>query len=685
MSGNPAIESDADFSDELPPGTQLLSGQYTINSYLNHGGFGITYLATDSLSRQVVIKECFPGTLCRRSRLAVQPRSRAHVKDLQDVVRLFVKEAQSLSRVDHPNIVGVHQVFEDHGTAYMALDYVKGRDLLSYIEDGRKKLSPTQISQILLKLLDAVRFVHDAGLLHRDISPDNIILTEALEPILIDFGAAREQATKATQALSALRVVKDGYSPQEFYLAGSMQAPSSDLYSLAATFYHLIAGGAPPDSQLRITAHVAQEPDPYVPLGQRTHAFSESFCAAIDRAMAILPQDRLQSATEWKNLIKAAPVQISPAVEVAAAKPVEVAQAAPTRANDFSAAEVISQPVSIGKQDAVAKAVAAAEAAKPVSTKGKAQSMSTPMPKMHIKTQKKRGLSQRIPALLMGGAAAAVLVGGALLAPQSDAPAASQPLASEQAVLTATPERVLSPAAPEAPAAVAEATVAEAPEQVATPAPAPVVAEAPAAPTDAALMPGSVAPAMLSTTYAEGRILLDWQAVLPLALAEDATLASATDRLPAGVQLVAVNGQPVTDRASADATIARVAGLSDGTRADLALTWSNVETGAEMTMDLSAAIAYRTTFDNGLEFTTRHEENGWITEVVAAPAGTNMELQIGDIIVALVPDNTRIDGGASLAEVTASALAADRDALQFAVRRNGALWIADLDLSRVQG
>ncbi|MEO0932139.1 MAG: serine/threonine-protein kinase, partial [Pseudomonadota bacterium] len=244
MSSHSVVDIDPDFSEELPAGTQLLSGQYTIESYLNHGGFGITYLATDSLSRQVVIKECFPGTLCRRSRLAVQARSRAHVKDLQGVVRLFVKEAKSLSKLEHPNIVGVHQVFEDHGTAYMALDYVRGSDLLSYIDGAERRLSPAQIKTVLEKVLDAVRFVHDAGLLHRDISPDNIILTEALEPILIDFGAAREQATKATQALSALRVVKDGYSPQEFYLAGSTQAPSSDLYSLAATFYHLIAGEA---------------------------------------------------------------------------------------------------------------------------------------------------------------------------------------------------------------------------------------------------------------------------------------------------------------------------------------------------------------------------------------------------------------------------------------------------------
>lgn len=249
----PLMQDNADdkdsFIDELKPGTKLLHGQYVIDSFLNAGGFGITYLARDSLDRKIVIKECFPGAFCRRSRYIVQARSRAHQNELKSIVRLFVQEARSLAKLSHPNIVGVHQVFEDNDTAYMALDFVEGRDLLDTIEDPKNGLTPAQIKALLKDMLDAVGFIHDQGILHRDISPDNILIGKDMRPVLIDFGAAREEATKQSRVLSALRVVKDGYSPQEFYIAGSDQGPSSDLYALAATFHHLIAKDVPPNSQ----------------------------------------------------------------------------------------------------------------------------------------------------------------------------------------------------------------------------------------------------------------------------------------------------------------------------------------------------------------------------------------------------------------------------------------------------
>ncbi len=291
------------FVDELKPGTKLMHGQYTIDRFLNAGGFGITYLAKDSLDRKVVIKECFPGAFCRRSRYVVQARSRAHQNELKSIVRLFVQEARSLAKLDHPNIVGVHQVFEDNETAYMALDFVEGRDLLDTIEDPNHGLTPPQIKKILKEVLGAVGFIHDQGILHRDISPDNILINEQLHPVLIDFGAAREEATKQSRVLSALRVVKDGYSPQEFYIAGSEQSPSSDLYALAASFHHLIAGDVPPNSQARLAAIASGEPDPYVPLIGNYDDYEDDVLAAIDKALAVLPKDRLQSAQDWINMM----------------------------------------------------------------------------------------------------------------------------------------------------------------------------------------------------------------------------------------------------------------------------------------------------------------------------------------------------------------------------------------------
>ncbi len=306
------------FVDELKPGTKLMHGQYTIESFLNAGGFGITYLAKDSLDRKIVIKECFPGAFCRRSRYVVQARSRAHQNELKSIVRLFVQEARSLAKLDHPNIVGVHQVFEDNDTAYMALDFVEGRDLLDTIEDPNHTLTPPQIKIILKEVLGAVGFIHDQGILHRDISPDNILINQDLHPVLIDFGAAREEATKQSRVLSALRVVKDGYSPQEFYIAGSEQSPSSDLYALAASFYHLINKDVPPNSQARLAAIASGDADPYEPLAGRFPDYDDNFLAAIDKALAVLPKDRLQSAKAWIDMMEGSSGNVT-ALNVAAA------------------------------------------------------------------------------------------------------------------------------------------------------------------------------------------------------------------------------------------------------------------------------------------------------------------------------------------------------------------------------
>lgn len=316
-------EDDGDFIDELKPGTKLLHGQYVITQFLNSGGFGITYLAKDSLDRTVVIKECFPGTFCRRSATIVRARSRAHQGEFRSVVRLFIQEARSLAKLNHPNIVGVHQVFEDNDTAYMAIDFIDGADMLDLLQKEGKKFSPEEIVTYLRKLLGAVGFIHKGGLLHRDISPDNILVNQQNEPILIDFGAAREQASKNSRALSALRVVKDGYSPQEFYVGGTTQGPFSDLYALGASFYHLITGDPPPDSQRRLAAVAEGSNDPYKALAGRFDGYPPGFLEAIDKALAILPRERLQSADEWLAAFDRP--EPEPVAETRRARPVEPA------------------------------------------------------------------------------------------------------------------------------------------------------------------------------------------------------------------------------------------------------------------------------------------------------------------------------------------------------------------------
>ena len=303
MNKEVVIEADRANYEALAPGSKLLSGQYEILRYLSSGGFGITYLARDSLNRTVVIKECFPEAFCNRVNRSVRARTQNYVDDFKSIVRLFIREAHALSRLSHSSVVGVHQVFEDNETAYMALDLVDGRDLLDIIESPDRVMRPEQVRDLTLRLLDAIGHVHSQDMLHRDISPDNILLDTSGRPVLIDFGAAREEASRKSRVLSAVLVVKDGYSPQEFYVAGSQQLPCSDLYALAATLSHLISGEAPPHSQARLAALASNQPDLYRPLLGRFPEYDDAFLQAIDKAMNIVPSERLQSAEEWALMI----------------------------------------------------------------------------------------------------------------------------------------------------------------------------------------------------------------------------------------------------------------------------------------------------------------------------------------------------------------------------------------------
>lgn len=298
------ITQDDGETDELAPGTSLLHGQYIVERYLVRGGFGVTYLARDSLERRVVIKECFPATICHRRHGQVAARLRDQARQFDAICRHFLREARRLARLSHPHIVGVHQVFEENGTAYMALDYLDGIDLLTVIEEEPERLTPALIHDLMMQALKAVRYIHGKDILHRDISPDNFLLDWDNHLTLIDFGAAREHMTKAHRALSALLAVKDGYSPQEFYLSGVSQTQASDLYALGATFYHVITGEAPPHSQDRLAAIAADAADPYLPLAGRIDGFGLTFLQMIDKALEVFPENRVQSANDWLNAIE---------------------------------------------------------------------------------------------------------------------------------------------------------------------------------------------------------------------------------------------------------------------------------------------------------------------------------------------------------------------------------------------
>ena len=308
-------------AEYLPPGTGLLFGQYTIAGYLNCGGFGITYLALDSLKRKVAVKECFPSELCYRLGNEMRPQKPAYKSEVDSIVTHFIKEAQRLASLKHDNIVHVHQIFEENATAYMVMDYIDGPDLLD-IADGHAPVpAPSEIEEMTVKLLRAIAFVHGRGVLHRDISPDNILVGPGCEPILIDFGSAQQVSDRSPRRPSRLRSVKDGYSPQEFYIPGREQGTWSDLYSLAASLHHVIVGSAPEDGQTRLAEIAANEPDPYKPLAGRIAHFSPRFLKAIDKALQVLPQNRIQTAEDWLTYIGAPVEDPAKVAEREASKP----------------------------------------------------------------------------------------------------------------------------------------------------------------------------------------------------------------------------------------------------------------------------------------------------------------------------------------------------------------------------
>lgn len=288
-----------DIAIHLSSGTRLLRGQYKIERKIGQGGFGITYLARDSLNRRVVIKECFPANFCIRKGNVVHTNSEQEAEHFAALLKQFKAEARRVAALDHPGIVGVHQVFAENQTGYLAMELLDGIDLMTLAESDPGRLTSEVVRNVLDQVLDAVRYMHDQGILHRDIAPDNLILGDGNEVTLIDFGAADASFEKQKIPDPKIIAVKDGFSPYEFYVRNRSQTLSSDLFSLGATFYFLISGEAPPDSQSRMEAVSLGQPDPYVPLLHAGWDHDPRILQAIDLSLSLDEGARLQSAEDW--------------------------------------------------------------------------------------------------------------------------------------------------------------------------------------------------------------------------------------------------------------------------------------------------------------------------------------------------------------------------------------------------
>lgn len=280
-------------SQTLRLGTQLRD--YEILSVLGSGGFGITYKARDKrLDTIVALKEYFPVQLAtRQDDQTVVSRASVAGDGLYDWgLEKFRHEGVSLAKVAHPNIVGVNHIFEANNTSYMVLDYIDGQSMVAWLRSRGSPPSQEQLEDLLWPLFNATRAIHEHDLLHRDIAPKNIMLTKSMDPILIDFGAARHLVAQHSRTLA--HVYTPGYAACEQY-SNKGQGAWTDIYALAATIYDAITGRPPPDGLERVME------DRCVPaVKAAAGAYSQQFLAAIDWGLKPMPKDRPQSIDEWE-------------------------------------------------------------------------------------------------------------------------------------------------------------------------------------------------------------------------------------------------------------------------------------------------------------------------------------------------------------------------------------------------
>jgi serine/threonine protein kinase len=266
-------------------------------SCIGSGGFGTIYLATNSLNRRMVLKECFPVGLCVRDGRQVRATSPQFAGAFEAIKKQFHNEARHLASLEHPNIVEVHQVFEENNTVYIVLSEVKAKDFVNMVASDPKCITPELLRTITNQSLNVLEFIHECGFLHRDISPDNLMLDDKGHLSLVDFGAVRQVDGKANAGLFA---VKDGFSPPEFYSRKGLHTYASDLYALGATLHYLVTGSAPACSMTRLESLKTGKGDTYLPLSRANSDHDPAILQSIDQALIFRQSKRLQSVAEWR-------------------------------------------------------------------------------------------------------------------------------------------------------------------------------------------------------------------------------------------------------------------------------------------------------------------------------------------------------------------------------------------------
>jgi serine/threonine protein kinase len=282
----------------LPAGTVIR--EWRLEDVLGVGGFGIVYKGRGIYFGELVaIKEYFPSSISERDAEDTVVPIGSDVEEVHALgLKKFVEEAKLLWNLStptrHPNIVSVRSLFEVHGTAYMVMDFEDGVSLSRLLKDGRR-FNERSLWNIIRPVSEGLDRAHRVGVLHRDIKPPNILITEDSRPVLIDFGSARFEAAEATSTTVTFHTPP--YAALEQYVKTYAQGPWTDIYALGVVLYECVTGEKPPEVLERMHGGMGK------PLAEGTWpGFSKRFLQSIDAAMTIRPTERPQSIREWLAL-----------------------------------------------------------------------------------------------------------------------------------------------------------------------------------------------------------------------------------------------------------------------------------------------------------------------------------------------------------------------------------------------
>ena len=281
----------------LMPGTVLRS-QYRVNSVIGQGGFGITYDGTDlKLDMHVAIKEYFPNPMAtRQSTISNEVTCGANTAGLYEQgLKNFLKEARNMAKfAGEDNFVSVHDYFSENNTAYIIMEFVEGQNLKQYMQQhGRLTIEETMA--IITPVMNTLEKIHSRNMIHRDVSPSNIMILQDARVRLLDFGAARDLSLEAGNLTTMSAVYKYGYSPIEQQTRDLPQGPYSDIYALCATMYEMLTGKTPPSPFNRLSGN--EELIPPSRLGVRILPVQEE---ALIRGLSIYGKDRMQTIGELR-------------------------------------------------------------------------------------------------------------------------------------------------------------------------------------------------------------------------------------------------------------------------------------------------------------------------------------------------------------------------------------------------